>query len=58
MKGAIHYWFIESQSETPENDPVVYWTNGGPVDQVSTLVSGGELAHRQRTRCAFTLNIE
>ena len=27
--GFIHYWFIESQND-PKNDPVVYWTNGGP----------------------------
>lgn len=29
VKGHIHYWFIESESD-PVNDPVVYWTNGGP----------------------------
>lgn len=28
-KGFIHYWFIESEND-PANDPVVYWTNGGP----------------------------
>ena len=27
--GHIHYWFIESEND-PINDPVVYWTNGGP----------------------------
>mmetsp|Transcript_13047 Transcript_13047/g.25294 ORF Transcript_13047/g.25294 Transcript_13047/m.25294 type:complete len:484 (+) Transcript_13047:51-1502(+) len=27
--GYIHYWFIESEKD-PVNDPVVYWTNGGP----------------------------
>lgn len=27
--GMIHYWFIESEND-PANDPVVYWTNGGP----------------------------
>ena len=25
----IHYWYIESSSD-PNNDPVVFWTNGGP----------------------------
>ena len=25
----IHYWMIESESD-PANDPVVFWTNGGP----------------------------
>lgn len=29
VPGHIHYWFIESEND-PENDPVVYWTNGGP----------------------------
>ena len=27
--GQIHYWLIESERD-PANDPVVYWTNGGP----------------------------
>jgi len=27
--GMIHYWFILSEND-PKNDPVVYWTNGGP----------------------------
>lgn len=25
----IHYWFVESELD-PTNDPVVFWTNGGP----------------------------
>ena len=25
----IHYWYIESQG-SPSDDPVVFWTNGGP----------------------------
>ena len=25
----IFYWYVESKRD-PENDPVVYWTNGGP----------------------------
>lgn len=25
----IHYWYIESLND-PSNDPVVFWTNGGP----------------------------
>lgn len=25
----IHYWYVESMND-PENDPVVFWTNGGP----------------------------
>lgn len=25
----IHYWMIESESDS-DNDPVVFWTNGGP----------------------------
>ena len=29
VPGHIHYWFIESEND-PINDPVVYWTNGGP----------------------------
>jgi hypothetical protein len=29
VPGHIHYWFIESEND-PANDPVVYWTNGGP----------------------------
>lgn len=29
VAGKIHYWFIESQN-SPKDDPVVYWTNGGP----------------------------
>ena len=26
----LHYWFFESQSGQPENDPVALWLNGGP----------------------------
>ena len=26
----LHYWFFESQSPTPEKDPVALWLNGGP----------------------------
>lgn len=26
----LFYWFIESQSPTQEQDPLVLWTNGGP----------------------------
>ena len=26
---ALFYWFVESQS-SPEHDPLVLWTNGGP----------------------------
>ena len=29
VAGKIHYWFIESQ-DSPKDDPIVYWTNGGP----------------------------
>ena len=29
VPGHIHYWFIESEND-PVNDPIVYWTNGGP----------------------------
>jgi hypothetical protein len=29
VPGYIHYWYIESESD-PTNDPLVYWTNGGP----------------------------
>ena len=25
----IHYWFVQSESD-PINDPLVFWTNGGP----------------------------
>ena len=25
----IHYWFVESQN-IPQDDPIVFWTNGGP----------------------------
>jgi len=25
----IHYWFVQSESD-PVNDPIVFWTNGGP----------------------------
>lgn len=28
-KKHIHYWLVESEHD-PENDPVVFWTNGGP----------------------------
>jgi carboxypeptidase C (cathepsin A) len=28
-KKKIHYWFVQSESD-PANDPVVFWTNGGP----------------------------
>ena len=27
--GFIHYWLILSEND-PENDPLLYWTNGGP----------------------------
>jgi len=26
----IHYMFFESQSETPGDDPLLLWLNGGP----------------------------
>lgn len=26
----IHYWLVLSESSDPMNDPVVFWTNGGP----------------------------
>lgn len=26
----LHYWFVESESETSASDPVVLWFNGGP----------------------------
>ena len=26
----LHYWFVQSQSEHPDADPVVVWFNGGP----------------------------
>ena len=26
---ALHYWFVESESN-PDSDPVVLWLNGGP----------------------------
>ena len=29
VKGHIHYWYIEAETN-PETAPVVYWTNGGP----------------------------
>ena len=29
-RGKLFHWFVESQSETPESDPVLLWTNGGP----------------------------
>ena len=29
-RGKLFYWFVESQSATPANDPVLLWTNGGP----------------------------
>ena len=29
-RGKIFYWFVESQSFTPEKDPLLLWTNGGP----------------------------
>lgn len=25
----MHYWFVESMND-PANDPVAFWTNGGP----------------------------
>ena len=29
-RGRLFHWFVESASETPENDPILLWTNGGP----------------------------
>lgn len=29
-RGSLFYWYVESQSATPESDPVLLWTNGGP----------------------------
>jgi hypothetical protein len=29
-RGKMFYWFVQSQSKTPESDPVLLWTNGGP----------------------------
>lgn len=29
-KKFLHYWFVESQSGHPQQDPVVLWLNGGP----------------------------
>ena len=26
----LHYWYFESQSNTPEKDPFALWLNGGP----------------------------
>jgi carboxypeptidase C (cathepsin A) len=25
----IFYWYVESQGD-PKNDPIIFWTNGGP----------------------------
>ena len=38
VAGKIHYWFIESQN-SPKDDPVVYWTNGGPGGSGISTVS-------------------
>lgn len=29
-KKYLHYWFVESQSDKPQSDPLVLWLNGGP----------------------------
>lgn len=26
----MHYWFVESMSDTAADDPLAFWTNGGP----------------------------
>jgi carboxypeptidase C (cathepsin A) len=26
----MHYWFVQSQSDDAANDPLTFWTNGGP----------------------------